>query len=103
MEANIIFEINSVLDDKKTLKYDEWCKWVSYFQCNLLYENGNQTKPSSYSIFLDMHVLSPIALSRLYIKYNKSYKSWQPLKMVIFYNFGNIFVPALWRHNCMTS
>ena len=36
------------------------------------------------------------------MKYNKIDKSWQPLKMVIFENFGNGVVAELWRHNHMT-
>ena len=51
----------------------------------------------------NMHAISSIVVLRLYMKYSKSYRSWQPLKMVIFYNFGNIFVPVLWRHKFTTS
>ena len=56
-----------------------------------------------HTVSFNMHVLSLIVMSRLYIKYNKSYKSWQPLKIVIFKNSDNIFVFVLWRHNLMTS
>ena len=44
MEANIIIEINSVLDDKQNVEIRQILKkWVSYFQCNLFYERVNQS------------------------------------------------------------
>ena len=94
MEANIIIEINSDLDDKQN-----GCRIFSeiYFMKMLIKVNQIRT------VSFNMHALCSMVISRLYIKYNKRYRSWQPLKMVIFYSFGNIFVPALWRHICMMS
>ena len=42
MEATIVIEINSGLDDKqKRYNTINIAKWVSYYHCSLLYENVN--------------------------------------------------------------
>ena len=40
-----------------------------------------------HTVSFDMHAFSAIAISRLYMKYDKRYRSWQPLNMVIFLQF----------------
>ena len=44
------------------------------FQCNLLQEDVVQSKPI-LAVFCNVHELSSIVMSRLYIKYNKIYMS----------------------------
>ena len=103
MEANSIIEINSALDDKQNAEI----RWILQNRChifNVIYFIKMLIKVNQiHTISFNMHVLSSIVISRLYIKYTNSYRSWQPLNMII---FGNILVPVLWRqilwrHYCL--
>ena len=75
MEANIIFEINSVLDDKQNAEIrsilQNGCHTFSVIYCAKMLVKVNQIHTASFN----MHELSSIIISRLYIKYNKSYRS----------------------------
>ena len=76
MEANAIIEINLVLDDKQNAEITTIiAKWVSYFQCNLLHKTVDQKKKQINTVSFNVHVLSSIVTSTLYIKYNKSHRS----------------------------
>ena len=103
MEANIITEINSVLNDKQNVEIRQ-IQWNGSHIFSAIYRMKMLIKVNQiHTVSFDIQALFLLVLSKLCIKYNKSYRSWQLLKLVIFYNFSNTFVPALWRHNCMTS
>ena len=75
MEANIIVEINSDLDDKQNAEIKQILQNVYHnfnaIHCMKMLIKVNQIHGLSFNI----HVLSSIAISRLYIKCNKSYRS----------------------------
>ena len=75
MEANIIIEINSVLDDKQNAEIRQilqnGCHNFNVIHCMNMFMKVNQI----YTVSLDIHALSSRAISRLYIKHNKSYRS----------------------------
>ena len=75
MEANIIFEINSVLDDKQNAEIRQTlqneCHNFSVIYCMKMLIKVNQI----LTVFFNIHLLCLIVISRLYIKYNKSYRS----------------------------
>ena len=74
MEASIIFEINSVLDDKPNAEIQilqNGCHIFSVIYCMKMLIKVNEIHTVSSS----MHVISSIAILRLYIKQNKSYRS----------------------------
>ena len=98
-----IIEINLVLDDEQNADIRQMlqnrCHTFSVSYCMKMVIKVNQIHSVSYVLF-------SIVLLRFYIKYNKSYRSWQLLKMVIFYDlvtflFLHCDVLTLWRHKCI--
>ena len=72
MEASIITKINSVLDDKQNAEISQnGCHNFGVTYCTKMLIKVHQIHVVSFN----MHVISSIAISRLYIKYNKSYRS----------------------------
>ena len=75
MEVNIIIEINSALDDKHNAEIrfilQNGCHIFSAIYCMKMWIKLNQI----HALFLNTHALSSIVISRLYIRYNKSYRS----------------------------
>ena len=109
-----VHELSSVVMPRLYIKFNKsYMSWQPLktvifasviFQCNLLQEDVVQSKPI-LAVFCNVHELSSIVMLRLYIKYNKIYMSWQPLKMVIFCNFVSIIVLhcdiiIVWHHDC---
>ena len=75
MEANGIIKINSVSDNKQNAEIRQILQNGSHnfsvIYCMKMLIKVNQIHAVSFTI----HVLFSIAISRLHIKYNKSYKS----------------------------
>ena len=75
MEANIVIEINSALDDKQNAEvrqiFQNGCHVFSVIYCMKMLIKVNQIRTVSSNV----HVLSSIVITKLYIKYNKSYRS----------------------------
>ena len=71
MEAKIIVEINSVLDDKQNAEIQilqNECHIFSVMHCMTMLIKENQI----HTVSFNMHLLSSVLISRLCIKCNKS-------------------------------
>ena len=75
MQAKIICEIKLVLNDKQNAEIRQILQNGRYI-CSVIYCMKMLIKAHQiHTVSSNMHVLSSVVLSRLYIKYNKSYNS----------------------------
>ena len=71
MEANIIIEINSVLDDKQNPKIGQILQNGCHIFSVIYYTKVSIKVNQIRTVSSNMHVLSSIVILRLYIKYKK--------------------------------